>query len=84
MFDVLVLGSFFIKIIFNILFTFSFTINLKSVRLAVQFKFIFMVFGLCKKCVDILLSISLSIGILNQNRYQPAQRSTDNLTSYNL
>ncbi|MFS8012766.1 hypothetical protein Hanom_Chr14g01324731 [Helianthus anomalus] len=34
-----------------------------------------MVFSRCKTCVDILVSIFLAIGILNQNRYRPKPRS---------
>ncbi|MFS7899526.1 hypothetical protein Hanom_Chr00s063147g01785971 [Helianthus anomalus] len=61
MFSVLVL-CFFIEVIFKITFKFSFSINLKSAHLAVQFTFIFMVFDRCKKRVNILLSLFLSVG----------------------
>ncbi|MFS7962193.1 hypothetical protein Hanom_Chr08g00723791 [Helianthus anomalus] len=51
----------FIEVIFKITFKFSFIINLKSTYLALQFKFIFMVFDRCKKCANILLSLFLSV-----------------------
>ncbi|KAF5816528.1 hypothetical protein HanXRQr2_Chr03g0135281 [Helianthus annuus] len=58
----------------HVSFTFPFIINLISAHTSVQFKFIFMVFGGCKTCVNILLSIFLPVAILNQNtnRTKPA------------
>ncbi|MFS8024368.1 hypothetical protein Hanom_Chr16g01462421 [Helianthus anomalus] len=53
------------------IFLFSFKINLISTRTYVQFKFIFIVFGGCKTCVNIYLSIFLSVDVLNQNTNQP-------------
>ncbi|MFS7925316.1 hypothetical protein Hanom_Chr04g00283341 [Helianthus anomalus] len=75
MFNVLVLRSFIIIVIFKIAFMFPFTINLKSPRPTVQFEFSFMVFGQCKTRVDILLSIFLWVAILNQDGYRLKARN---------
>ncbi|MFS7919085.1 hypothetical protein Hanom_Chr03g00208741 [Helianthus anomalus] len=65
MFYVLVLGFFSIKVILKITFTLPFTIHLKSVRPAVQFKFIWFLIDV-KMCQYSFLSIFLLVSILNQ------------------